>query len=931
MLQDANAWTQLGHEQLLAGNYGAALVFFTQALTLDPANADAWDGRATALQKLGSIQETISVSNEAIAEALYARGQELERQGLNEEAIKVYDRAIKLKREFSQAKQRRDKLIRRLPPSNVPLSIVFERPSPPSVLNNNFNPEFYWTQAEELKQLGRYEDAIPYYTKAIELGGNNSKPYIGLGNALRKLGHYEEAIENLNKAIELQPKDYIAYYYRGDIHKKLGLYEEAILDFTEVIKSESGYYNAYNSRGNVYRELELYQEAISDFSIAIHLQPKNHFAYNDRGCANRKLGLFEGAISDFKQALALSEDKNWRAWVNLGWIYFQDLCDYDNSWNIWNQGLQKLEDLKMIQPQDMEYQRGCGELFWSIGKAHYRYQLAFSQSRKGWDEPEKSYEYALKELVFERFPIRHLEVRQDLIQWSQLLKRPEDVIVLLNEATDLLRRLLETNQDESTKIRLSRKFASFNQMGVDVLVQERKFEAALELAENRKNLCLLWLSEGWKDSEESNLNYGQIEDLLNYHTAAIYWHISPSALTTFILKHKETPIVWTIKPENNNRQFLQLYQSQNAEQYTRFQETINKLEKLEKWIREWKCKYKMSQLKNTKEEPINSRIWRIQMRRNLDELSKLLDIEKITKYVSGIERLILIPHRDLHLLPLECLFPESFTITRLPSAKIGLDLQQQNPNSNPQLLSVENPRSDLPYATIESAAIALFHRDPDPKCIQPQEATKERVIQALQAGAGIFHFTGHAYHDLDQPEQSYLELDSSEQLTLKDIFKLRKEHNASSTRYRLVCLSACETGLTSKKGLSDEFVGLVSAFLAIGATHVISSLWRVDEISTALLMIEFHRLLKEEVFPALALKQTQKWLRTLTYPQLSQWYLDVANELASYDICSSEYLKWKGIMIQENSSKMISSDLPYAHPYYWAGFTITGQINPLPI
>ena len=171
------------------------------------------------------------------------------------------------------------------------------------------------------------------------------------------------------------------------------------------------------------------------------------------------------------------------------------------------------------------------------------------------------------------------------------------------------------------------------------------------------------------------------------------------------------------------------------------------------------------------------------------------------------------------------------------------------------------------------------------------------------------------------PAESALILANEGKLTLRDILSL------PLPEYYLVCLSACETGLTSNSKLIDEFVGLVSGFLAQKTAYVLSTLWRVDEISTALLVIEFYRRLKAEVHPASALKDAQDWLRTLTYTQLAQEYDRLALQLKPHSRRWARYLKDKATNIRQNPDKIESLQPPFDHPYYWAGFTITGKVN----
>ena len=59
----------------------------------------------------------------------------------------------------------------------------------------------------------------------------------------------------------------------------------------------------------------------------------------------------------------------------------------------------------------------------------------------------------------------------------------------------------------------------------------------------------------------------------------------------------------------------------------------------------------------------------------------------------------------------------------------------------------------------------------------------------------------------------------------------------------LIVLSACQTGLGHLTN-GDELVGLSRAFIYAGTPSVISSLWMVEDESTAYLMEEFYKNLK---------------------------------------------------------------------------------------
>ena len=147
--------------------------------------------------------------------------------------------------------------------------------------------------------------------------------------------------------------------------------------------------------------------------------------------------------------------------------------------------------------------------------------------------------------------------------------------------------------------------------------------------------------------------------------------------------------------------------------------------------------------------------------------------------------------------------------------------------------------------------------------------------------------------------------------------KLPEIRNFNLENYNLVSLSACETAITGNETVEAEYVGLVSTFLYQGVSHVVSSLWTVNEISTSLLMIYFYRQIRKGKTPNIALSTAIKWLRSLDYKKLERFYrfsFSQLGEESSSRIILQTYLN----SVRNNKDKL------FDHPYYWAGFIITG-------
>ncbi|PSB44300.1 hypothetical protein C7B67_22840, partial [filamentous cyanobacterium Phorm 6] len=153
--------------------------------------------------------------------------------------------------------------------------------------------------------------------------------------------------------------------------------------------------------------------------------------------------------------------------------------------------------------------------------------------------------------------------------------------------------------------------------------------------------------------------------------------------------------------------------------------------------------------------------------------------------------------------------------------------------------------------------------------------------------------------------------DIAECLTLEEIFDLQL------IKCSLVVLSACETGLTDIKNTTDEYIGLPSGFLYAGATSVLSTLWAVNDVSTAILTIKFYELLRGENRPpvAIALRESQLWLRSVTVKSLLEW-------VEASQLLSDEHKT----TIQDSFAYGYDDDYqPYEAPHFWAAFCAVGQ------
>jgi CHAT domain-containing protein len=487
------------------------------------------------------------------------------------------------------------------------------------------------------------------------------------------------------------------------------------------------------------------------------------------------------------------------------------------------------------------------------------------------------------------------------------------------------------------------------------------------------------------------ITFEEIRQLIDSETAILEWHIGTEGFQTFIITGNPLEVV---------------------------QFAGDELQQLEAWAVEYLGDY-------------GETTWGDSLAERLNTLSQILRLgEMVAKIPPTCSRLVLIPHRYLHLFPLHALpvsptcrreaqpatnsggetgvtnaQGESFAATNsggetevtsaqgeafaatnsggetevtsanasplqgyclldefpagvryAPSCQLLQRVQnRQRPAAVPRFLfAIQNPTKDLSYADIE---VEVIQRDFDPhtRILPREEATKTALLQNLDIlrRTGTAHFSCHGGFNFEFPLSSSLILAESLEspspsphpptpspkkgegeeveegnkryLTLRDGRKANPERcltlqdifaSLELPQCRLVTLSACETGLTGAAQGIDEYIGLPSGFLYAGSLSVVSSLWRVDDFATAVLMIKFYQCLRggdsgESGVPV-ALNTAQTWLRNVTKEEFLNWVTGLGLD--------TEYNKKAQLLV--NCS---DDDKLFHKPQYWAAFGAIGH------
>jgi CHAT domain-containing protein len=245
------------------------------------------------------------------------------------------------------------------------------------------------------------------------------------------------------------------------------------------------------------------------------------------------------------------------------------------------------------------------------------------------------------------------------------------------------------------------------------------------------------------------------------------------------------------------------------------------------------------------------------------------------KLPPGTQRILIAPASFLNYIPFQVLpaangkqLIDQFVISYLPSAStLALLGPPGAPGGNVFLGALGSLAVDgmPPLQATLGEVDGIRRLLPKATIAKEMDLTHDTVLAALQE-RDLVHLATHGVYVPAAPLFSALLLSPARnQASRLSLYELTDVQ----VKAKLVVLSACDSGI-GKLMEGDEIAGLTRTFLSAGARTVVSSLWTVDDASTALLMQEFYRQLGKGLPPAAALRSGALAVRK-QYPNPMFW------------------------------------------------------------
>ncbi len=265
----------------------------------------------------------------------------------------------------------------------------------------------------------------------------------------------------------------------------------------------------------------------------------------------------------------------------------------------------------------------------------------------------------------------------------------------------------------------------------------------------------------------------------------------------------------------------------------------------------------------------------------------------------GISRVALIPEGLLSRLPLHVGVPEGILVSLAPSSGVLLEASRRAVGRPSEMLLVDNPDGEMPGSSREVDAVQqLAERHGVAVTRLPRSAaTQEAVLHGLRKTLWL-HYSGHAFSDHRHPWYSHLDTAGGE-TDARTLLQSGAVRGGTA-----VIVNGCSSGVAPHDP-AGEFAGLPAAFLALGCSVVVATLWEVLQECPMILMERFYeRLLSDREPVAQALGSAISHVRRLSI-----------GDIAGYE---------RRLGVPGNALFKEAMEHNPNHPLHWAGFVVWG-------
>ncbi|MFQ5883600.1 MAG: ATPase domain-containing protein [Thermoplasmata archaeon] len=146
---------------------------------------------------------------------------------------------------------------------------------PPEGVGKSNTVDDWMARASAAIELEKYDKAIGYLERALEMTPKDPLAWYKKGVCLAKLGSHDEAVNCYERAIEEYPEDAQLWHMKGKSLKEIKSYEDALFSVDRAIEIRPEFADAWYSKGSILQLFGKIVEAYVSFLETLKLNP-NH-------------------------------------------------------------------------------------------------------------------------------------------------------------------------------------------------------------------------------------------------------------------------------------------------------------------------------------------------------------------------------------------------------------------------------------------------------------------------------------------------------------------------------------------------------------------------------------------------------------------------------------------------------------------------------
>jgi tetratricopeptide (TPR) repeat protein len=283
-----------------SGAWEQAIGYYQKIIALDPQLPQAYLGLGEAFRVLGRATQAVET---------YSRLLDLfpDDEKIDIKVIEAYGKAIEDNPQNDLYKEKREEVL-----------ADFEQLSK----RKNYNATDYYNLGFLYEKVGGKEEAMRFYTKAVQMKPDYKQALYNLANLYRDAGNYKVAMALYGRLVHFHPKEASGYLNMGLIFNALGDQQRARQFYQKVIDVDPDNGDAYFNLGYLSESKGELSDAVSYYEKAVEVAPKNAEAYYNLGNVYASLGQNGEAIASYLKTVGINP-RHQDAFVNLSILSFK--------------------------------------------------------------------------------------------------------------------------------------------------------------------------------------------------------------------------------------------------------------------------------------------------------------------------------------------------------------------------------------------------------------------------------------------------------------------------------------------------------------------------------------------------------------------------------------------------------------------------------